>query len=89
MDNPWQSMHNLATWHVRSADRLPAPHSNTRSLHAQLVRSSGATRTVVMHSIGGHRHGVDAIGLQIITVARWATLARRLQSRLTYELRNV
>jgi hypothetical protein len=30
--------------------------------------------------IGGHRHGIDTIRLQIMTVARWATLARRLQS---------
>ena len=21
MDNPWQSLHNLATWHVRSVER--------------------------------------------------------------------
>jgi len=39
-----------------------------------------AGRTVAVHLIGGHRHGIDTIRLQIMTVARWATLARRLQS---------
>jgi hypothetical protein len=57
---------------------VPARKSR-RSLHANgALKCAG--RTVAVHLIGGHRHGIDTIRLQIMTVARWATLARRLQS---------
>jgi len=39
-----------------------------------------------MHSIGGHRHGIDAIRFQIITMVRWANPARRLQSQFDVQV---
>ena len=61
-----------------------------------LIRQSATGIFDVLDEIerlsGGHRHGIDAIRLQMITVARWATLARRLRSRqspLTHELRSL